>query len=251
MERELKMRHEDLYTSDKHLEKWPTWHTEMQIIHDLQANSTSIATKKLKWSASIAINFRRKRFAFFKSLIACLPRPLHILDVGGTQGFWEIMGFIRDDVKLTILNIEPIEATFPNVTSIVGDARDMREFKDKEFEVVFSNSVIEHVGSFDQQRAMAEEVQRVGKRYFVQTPNRYFPIEPHVLLPFFQFFPSGLKVFLATHSPNCGWKSSHVEELSTIRLMTEKELRTLFPGAKVYKERFLGLTKSFVLYKGW
>ena len=251
MERETKMMLEELYTSGKYVEKWPTWHAEMQIIHDVQANSTSITTKKLKWSASIAINFRRKRFAFFKPLLAHLPRPLHILDVGGTQVFWEIMGFIRDDVKLTILNTEPIEATFPNVTCIVGDARDMHEFQDKEFEVVFSNSVIEHVGTFDQQRKMAEEVQRVGKRYILQTPNRYFPIEPHILFPFFQFFPLGLKVFIATHSPNYGWKSSHVEELSTIRLMTEKELRTLFPGAKVYKERFLGFTKSFVLYKGW
>ena len=222
----------------------------MKTINNVQTNSTPIVAKKLKWSDSIAINFRRKRFEFFKSLITSLPRPLHILDVGGTQTFWEIMGFIRDDVKLTILNIEPTKATFPNGTSIAGDARDMREFKDKEFEVVFSNAVIEHVGSFDQQRKMAEEVQRIGKRYIVQTPNRYFPIEPHVLIPFFQFFPLGLKVFIATHTPNWGWKSSHIGELSTIRLMTEKELRSIFPGARVYKERFLGVTKSFTVYKG-
>lgn len=221
----------------------------MYTINNVQSNSTSATAQP--WSASIATNFRRKRFVFFKSLIASLPRPLHILDVGGTQVFWETMGFVQDDIHLTILNTEPVEATFPNVTNIVGDARDMHELKDKQFEVVFSNAVIEHVGNFKQQRQMAEEVQRVGKRYIVQTPNRYFPIEPHVLIPFFQFFPLKLKVFTATHSPNWGWKASHIEELSTIRLMSEKELRSVFPGAQIFKEDFLGLTKSFILYKGW
>jgi hypothetical protein len=169
----------------------------------------------------------------------------------GTQGYWEHMGFTGDDLQLTLLNTEPIEVTLPQVTSVIGDARDMREFKDKEFEIVFSNAVIEHVGNFDQQRHMAEEVQRVGKRYILHTPNRYFPIEPHVLIPFFQFLPLSVKVFLATHSPNWGWKASHLGELSTIRLMSERELRSIFPGARVYKERFWGLTKSFILYKGW
>lgn len=221
----------------------------MHTINSAQTSSTS--TRVLPWPASIAIDFRRKRFDFFKSLFTSLPRPLHILDVGGTQVFWEIMGFIQDDIHLTILNTEPVEATFPTVTTIVGDARDMREFNDKQFEVVVSNAVIEHVGSFKQQRQMAEEVQRVGKRYIVQTPNRYFPIEPHVLIPFFQFFPLQLKVFTATHTPNWGWKAAHIDELSTIRLMSEKELRNVFPGARVFKENFLGLTKSFIFYKGW
>nr|HET6902797.1 class I SAM-dependent methyltransferase [Ktedonobacteraceae bacterium] len=221
----------------------------MQTVNNVKVDSTPIAT--LPWPASIAIDFRRKRFAFFKSLIASLPRPLRILDVGGTQAFWEIMGFIQDDIQLTILNTEPVEATFPNVTCIVGDARDMREFKDKEFEVVFSNAVIEHVGNLQQQHSMAKEIQRVGKRYIVQTPNRNFPIEPHVLIPFFQFFPLNLKVFTATHTPSWGWKAAHIEELSTIRLMSEKELRTFFPRVQVYKENFLGLTKSFIVYRGW
>lgn len=221
----------------------------MQTIKHVQVDSTPIAA--LPWSATIAIDFRRKRFAFFKSLIASLPRPLHILDVGGKQAFWELMGFIRDDIQITILNTEPEETTFPNITCIVGDARDTREFKDKEFEVVFSNAVIEHVGNLEQQHSMAAEIQRVGKRYIVQTPNRYFPIEPHVLIPFFQFFPLNLKMYIATHTPSWGWKTSHLEELSTIRLMSEKELRNLFPRARVYKENFLGLIKSFIMYKGW
>jgi len=197
---------------------------------------------------------RQKRFDFVKSFISSLPLPLSVLDIGGTQEFWEKVKFIRDDVKVVVYNLSSAEMAYPSLISMAGDARNMQEFKDKEFDIAFSNSVIEHVGTYEQQRQMAEEVRRVGKRYFVQTPNRYFPIEPHVLLPFFQFLPFGLKVFLLAHfkSP-WGWKISSrleaVQYVSEIRLLTEKELRSLFPDAKIYKEKFLGLTKSFIAYK--
>jgi len=162
------------------------------------------------------------------------------------------MEFARDDVQITVYNLSVTSITYPGLISMKGDAREMREFADKEFDLVFSNSVIEHVGLYHQQRQMAQEVQRVGKRYYVQTPNRYFPIEPHVLLPLFQFFPFGLKVFILTHcrSP-WGWKMASEQEaknyIRAIRLLTEKELRNLFPGAKIYKEKFFGLTKSFMV----
>ena len=205
---------------------------------------------------SIQTRIRKKRFAFFQSLISSLPRPLNVLDVGGTQEFWEKVGFIKPDVSILLYNLTQAETPYSQMKSMAGDARNMHEFKDKEFDVVFSNSVIEHVGTYQQQRQMAEEVQRVSKRYCVQTPNRYFPIEPHVLLPFFQFYPFGLKVFILSHFKTpWGWKIETKEEaieyVNEIRLLTEKELRILFPGAKIYKERFLGFCKSLTMYKGW
>ncbi|HZR41462.1 MAG TPA: glycosyltransferase [Ktedonobacteraceae bacterium] len=216
--------------------------------------SESIKEKNI-WR-SIQTRIRKKRFAFFQSLISSLPRPLSVLDVGGTQEFWEKVGFIKPDVSVLLYNLTQVETPYSQMKSMAGDARNMHEFKDKEFDVVFSNSVIEHVGTYQQQRQMAEEVQRVGKRYCVQTPNRYFPIEPHVLLPFFQFYPFGLKVFILSHFRTpWGWKIETKEEaieyVNGIRLLTEKELRTLFPDAKIYKERFLGLCKSLTMYKGW
>lgn len=207
------------------------------------------------WRA-LQTRIRKKRFLFFTTLISSLPRPLYVLDVGGTQEFWEKMEFVRDDVKIVVYNLARIEICYPSLTSMAGDARDMREFEDEQFDVVFSNSVIEHVGTYQQQGQMAEEVQRVGKRYCVQTPNRFFPIEPHVLLPFFQFLPFGLKVFILSHFRSLwGWKIASKQEameyVREIRLLTEKELKSLFPGARIYKEKFLGLTKSFIVYKGW
>ncbi len=214
-----------------------------------------VPDKQTVWH-ELQTKIRKKRFTLFKRLMSSLPRPLSILDVGGTQEFWEKMEFIHNDIEIILYNLSPIETTYPVLVSMVGDARDMSEFVNQEFDVVFSNSVIEHVGSYSQQHRMAEEVRRVGKRYCVQTPNRYFPIEPHVLLPFFQFFPFELKIFLLSHfkSP-WGWKITSRQEairyVRGIRLLSEKELRQLFPEARIYKEKFLGLTKSFILYHGW
>ncbi len=206
---------------------------------------------------SLSTKFRRKRFALFESLVSSLPRPLRILDVGGTQIFWETVGFTKEDnVEIVLLNLSKIDVTYPKFRSLVGDGRKMDEFRDKEFDIVFSNSVIEHVGEYDQQHEMAQEVRRVGKRYFIQTPSRFFPIEPHFLFPFFQFLPLRFKVFLIRHS-EIGWFGRIPSEqgaeraVQSIRLLTERELRKLFPEARIYKEKVLGLTKSFVVYSGW
>ncbi len=201
-------------------------------------------------------HMRVKRFRFFVSLLAALPRPLTILDVGGTEEFWQKVQFDDDEAAIVIYNLTQAAVSRRGMLSMAGDARDMHEFADQQFDVVFSNSVIEHVGDYEQQRLMAREVQRIGKRYYVQTPNRYFPIEPHVLLPFFQFFPFGLQVFILTHCKSpWGWKipgkSEAIAYIRAIRLLSEKELRALFPGAHIQKEIFLGLTKSFIVYAGW
>jgi hypothetical protein len=116
--------------------------------------------------------------------------------------------------------------------------------------------VIEHVGGLKDQHRMADEIKRVGKRYFIQTPNLYFPMEPHFLFPMFQFFPLWLKIWLISHY-DLGWyvktpeKEKALEIVKSIRLLCKKELYELFPGAIIYREKFLGLTKSFIVYDGW
>jgi hypothetical protein len=206
---------------------------------------------------SLAARLRSKRFELFQSLVKSLRRPITILDVGGTQIFWEMIGFIEEPgVRIHILNIDPVKADHPNVTSSIGDARDMAQFEDDEFDIVFSNSVIEHVGGYEQQRKMANELQRVGKRYFVQTPNRFFPIEPHFLFPFFQFLPKRVRVFLVRHF-TIGWagptrdRSKAEQRAVAINLISKSELLALFPGASLYREEVFGLAKSFIVYNDW
>jgi hypothetical protein len=206
--------------------------------------------------ASLAARLRRRRHEFFEGLLARVPAPIRILDVGGTVEFWNNVTFGRDANEVVVLNLRPQQAQGAGLTAIVGDARDLGAFGDGSFDVVYSNSVIEHVGTFADQRRMASEVRRVGKRYFVQTPNKFFPIEPHFLVPGYQFMPLDLRAFLLTKS-RLGWTPRETdfqrakEVAGSVRLMTIAEVAALFPGASLFHERFAGLTKSVIAYHGF
>lgn len=206
---------------------------------------------------SLATTLRRKRFGLFLELLSGVPRPLKILDVGGTQGFWERMEFTAEPgITITVLNLEAQPVKFDGFSSIVGDATDLSLFTANSFDVVFSNSVIEHVGDTRQQRRMAQEIVRVGQRYFVQTPNYFFPIEPHYLFPGFQWLPLEARAWLLNHF-DLGWKKraatreEALRSVSSVRLLRKEQLRSLFPQANLYEEKVMGLTKSFVVYAGW
>ena len=99
--------------------------------------------------------------------------------------------------------------------------------------------MIEHVGGYTDQQRMAGEIRRVGRRYFVQTPNRYFPIEPHFLFPGFQFLPESARRRL--------WRLGMPRTpYEAIELLDAAELRELFPDAVILRERAAGLTKSLI-----
>jgi hypothetical protein len=205
---------------------------------------------------SLAVHLRRKRFALFRSLLSRLERPVSILDIGGTELFWRTMGLqASDQVFVTVLNISPGQITIPNMESRWGDARSI-QVEDQSFDVAFSNSVIEHVGSYEDQKRMAGEVQRVGQRYFIQTPNKHFPLEPHFLFPFFQFLPVSIRILMVRNF-KLGWYPKTPDPqraralVEEIRLLGKNEFTRLFPGAHLYEEKILGLTKSFVAYRGW
>jgi 2-polyprenyl-3-methyl-5-hydroxy-6-metoxy-1,4-benzoquinol methylase len=211
---------------------------------------------------SFGVVLRKKRLGLFAQLIANLPTPIRILDVGGNQNFWKNTGFLEqfgNAIDITIINIDPQEAktTIPNIKSLVGDATNLQQFGDHSFDVVFSNSVIEHVGNYEDQRRMAQEVLRVGKRYFVQTPNFYFPIEPHFVFPFFQFLPIEARIWLVSHFDLAWYKKIPDREIARkavmeIQLLSKRKFVALFPcSARLYEEKVLGLTKSFILYGGW
>lgn len=196
--------------------------------------------------------FRSKRFQFFLSLIADLPRPLRILDIGGTHAFWKAMGFNEDQVFITILNLTEQPVTGNNFSSVAGNALQL-DFPDQSFDIVFSNSVIEHLFTRENQIKMAAEVQRVGKYYFIQTPNYWFPLEPHWLFPFFQFLPISFRVWLTQHF-NLGHiakritKEAAQQQVQEIQLLTKAELQSLFPTAQLYAEPLLFWNKSFVAH---
>jgi 2-polyprenyl-3-methyl-5-hydroxy-6-metoxy-1,4-benzoquinol methylase len=210
-------------------------------------------------SDSWSNELRKKRVSLLQSLIKSLPKPIKILDVGGLPPFWEVAGFSAyntQDLDITLINLELEQIEHPKFKRIVGDARNMPQFQDREFDVVFSNSVIEHAGDYEDQARMAKEIRRVGKRYFIQTPNLYFPIEPHFLFPFFQFLPLNYRVWLLTHF-DLGWYSKMdnwdeaKELLASTNLLSRKQLQAIFPGGTIHDEKVFGFNKAFIVYDGW
>jgi hypothetical protein len=130
---------------------------------------------------SVAVRLRRQRFQILLEMVRCTPGPLTILDVGGRPPYWEMMTAdlsIPQEISITLLNVEVQSATQPGFTCLVGDGRAMPQFTEKQFDIVFSNSTIEHVSSFTDQQRMASEIRRVGWRYCIQTPNGSFRFTP-------------------------------------------------------------------------
>jgi hypothetical protein len=206
---------------------------------------------------SLANRLRAKRFARFEALIAPLPRPLRILDVGGENAFWENRGWAgRSDVRIFSLNLVPEKQQHDNIEPVAGDATNLSQFSDHSFDVVFSNSVIEHLFTFENQRRMATEVQRVGKAYWVQTPNYWFPMEPHFHVPGWQWMPVGVRVSMLQRW-RCGWRGPCPEPkrarelVEELRLLTKSELEKIFPGATLISERLGGLVKSWTVIGGF
>lgn len=191
--------------------------------------------------------FRKRRFDRFLTLAAVRAGD-RILDVGGWPDTWDGSGL---EHQVTILNpIVPDPAPGP-FTWVHGDARDMSVFADKAFDIGFSNSVIEHVGTLADQHRMALELRRVCRRYWVQTPNLHFPIEPHFVFPAFQYLPTATRRWIALRWPLSWPKVLGLDPLyeeSHVRLLTGRELAVLFDDAEIMRERFCGLTKSLVAH---
>jgi len=175
-----------------------------------------------------------------------------ILDVGGTPANWTLLG-VRPQV--TMLNLpRAMESGDDGLEWVFADGLEL-PFRDKSFDVVFSNSVIEHVGDPWRQEQFAREIARVGVRYFVQTPNRWFPVEHHLLTPLIHFLPRRWQRRLVNKFTIWEWiarprpdqRSFFLEHyLRDIRLLDSRAMRRLFPGARIVRERFLGLTKSLI-----
>lgn len=206
-------------------------------------------------SGLVARLCRRRRLAVLCELLGKLARPIRILDVGGIPEFWTATGLFREgEIQVTVLNRDPVTPC-DGIRALIGDARSMPQFSEDEFDLVFSNSVIEHVGSDEERRRMSAEVRRVGRRYFVQTPNRFFPIEPHFLVPFFQFLPEAVRISLLTHFDVGHFRrraeADAREMVRSIRLLSRSELRDLFPDASIYEERVMGFTKSLMAAGGF
>lgn len=213
---------------------------------------------------SLGFRLRQKRSKRIVDLIDSVYADKHrvdIVDIGGTREYWNIIPieFLRQrNTQITIINLPGAAGSFEFqddvFSSVEGDGCNLTEIKDNEFDIAHSNSVIEHVGSWGKMVDFARETRRVAPIYYVQTPNYFFPIEPHFVLPFFHWLPLSIKVRLVMkYRLGCFPRASSIKEakeyIDLCRLLTKQELRRLFPDATIHKERIFPLVKSFVMIR--
>jgi hypothetical protein len=208
---------------------------------------------------SVGSRLRARRIAPLLEMIAEVHREhgcANVIDMGGEENYWTIVPaeyLEAHAVSITIVNIPG--STTPadhGLFKFVGaDCCDLSCFDDKSFHIAHSNSVIEHVGDWSRMVQFSTEVSRVAQKYFVQTPNYWFPVEPHFMTPFFQWLPEPIRVWLVLHF-QLGHRSraasidEAVRSVESVRLLNRKMVRELFKDAQVLTERYFWLPKSFI-----
>jgi hypothetical protein len=179
-----------------------------------------------------------------------------VLDIGGTPECWRLLAA---PPRVILLNMPRAGAEMPGAELwVAGDGRHL-PFRDGAFDVVFSNSVIEHVGGAESQRRFAAEAARVGRRYWIETPNRWFPVEQHLLTPLLHWLPASWQRALVPRWTVWNALAGASEDrrqfygqhfLADVRLLGPGQMRRLFPGARLIRERFCGVTKSLIAAGG-
>jgi SAM-dependent methyltransferase len=192
-----------------------------------------------------------------------------ILDLGGGTGghIAEIVPY-RGNVTIGELDAEALRqaAETYGFSGLQLDGGETFPVADGQYDIVFCSSVIEHVTGPKEiayytedgrqfgasaraaQATFAAEIRRVSKRYFVQTPYKYFPIEQHSFLPVFVvLLPRRWQVRLMRFLFGHGWIKPVYPDF---RLLTIKDMRALFPDAEIVLERYCGLVKSIIAIKG-
>jgi hypothetical protein len=204
---------------------------------------------------------RECKLRLFESLL----RPqsgMRVLDVGAEAGLGagdslQFLDTYRWPAQLSAVNLDPdhiarIRARYPGIDARVADARRL-PWPDKCFDLVWSNAVIEHVGGPEDQRQMAREIMRVGRNWFVTTPNRWYPFEFHLRLPLVTWLPGQAYCW-------CGrWvRYGHVRQryvfgagpVEGIRLLSATDLRRLFPGGRIVKQRITFMAETLIAVGG-
>jgi hypothetical protein len=153
-------------------------------------------------ASRVSMRSRRRKLQLFLELTQPGPET-SVVDVGvtdapfgggSTDNFFEALYPWPERITgVGHTGLERFEAAFPAVRTVRADGRDL-PFADGEFDVGFSNAVVEHVaGGREGQRRFVHELCRVSQRVFVTTPNRMFPLEVHTLLPFVHWLPAAAR----------------------------------------------------------
>jgi hypothetical protein len=206
--------------------------------------------------------FRTARFRQVQSIIDRLVErhgEIRVLDAGGRAEYWNMLSpAVADRVHLTILNYSSELADYSDKAAahlryenVTGDACAMPQYVNDGFHLVHSNSVIEHVGGYGRMIAFANEIRRVGQAYYVQTPNYWFPIDPHIAFPLLHWLPDPVRIAVHTRFGVGLVKqldfAGAASLLDDSRMISQRTMRALFPDAVHSAERFALIFKKSLI----
>ncbi|NHN87312.1 class I SAM-dependent methyltransferase [Acetobacter conturbans] len=200
--------------------------------------------------------FRERRFVIVLNLIRDIIERkgfCRIVDLGGTPDYWLNFAEFQNlsAVSISIVNRDFYPNTDPRIQFAVGDATNMASYADNSFDLVHSNSVIEHVGSWKAMKDMAREVRRLAPVYYVQTPNFWFPYEFHSKCIGFHWLPKAIRMqlvmnFACGYYPRAKTRAEALGYVEDADCLSHHQMRSLFPDARILGERFFGLNKSWM-----
>lgn len=192
---------------------------------------------------------RALRAAWLSTTFPALA-DMTVLDLGGRVSSWT--GVPIRPAHVHVVNLEPLPSDLPDWAEVdTADACDLpASITSRRYDLVFSNSVLEHVGGHERRRRMAEAVRALAPNHWVQTPYRYFPVEPHWVAPGMQFLPVPARVAVArkwplAYTPGKSWEQA-MKQVLTTELIGRAEMRYLFPDSAIRAERLIGMTKSLI-----
>lgn len=204
-------------------------------------------------TAGLTRRSRMSRFHLFMSEMRPNARA-RLVDVGVTDTAWRSSNFMEANYpwrsQITAVSIDPVptfQRQFPDVNVVIADGKSL-PFPDQSFEIGFSNAVIEHVGSRDEQRKLVAEMLRTCQRVFIATPNARFPVDPHTLLPFAHWLPTRTWHRVLRVTGQGTWA-----DLNRLNPLDARALRALFPRStpvRIVRQRFLGLTSVIIAIAG-
>jgi hypothetical protein len=179
---------------------------------------------------------------------------MSVIDLGGRVETWR-----RAEVRpkhVHVVNLEDESAQVEDWAEVdFGDACALPDkIASRHYDLAFSNSVIEHVGGHERRLRFAETIRSIADSYWVQTPYRYFPVEPHYVAPGMQYLPLAVRQRYAHRWPlshtRPADRASALESVMWVELIDKTQMRHYFPDSRIREERFLGLTKSMIAIRG-
>jgi hypothetical protein len=220
-----------------------------------QAGSDGELPSSRRWRLTAGLTRRSRMSRFQRFMSEMHPKAVsRILDVGVTDSAWRSGNFIEANYpwpsQITAVSIDPVptfQRHYPDITLVIADGKNL-PFPDQSFEIGFSNAVIEHVGSRDEQRKLVSEMLRTCRRVFIATPNARFPIDPHTLLPFAHWLPTRIWHRVLRLAGQESWA-----DLDRLNPLDARALQALFPPStpvRIVRQRLLGLTSVVIAIAG-